>query len=90
MIGIYPFRSVIVYIAKKVEALPFLPNLPPLIQADTARVIWSFHPSDPTSSGMLSMHTKQGSVSLNLLGGLPSSTPDPDDLMTYDVLVDDT
>ena len=93
MIGIFPFRSVINHcmqniIPRKVEPLPFLQVLPSPTQADTARVIWSFNPSDPTSSGMFSRHTQQGSASLNLLGGLPSSTPDPDDLMTYDILVE--
>ena len=58
------------------------------MQADTARVIWSFHPFDPISPEILSMHTHQGSVSLNLLGGVVPTAPDPDDLQTFDALVD--
>ena len=35
------------------------------------------------------IHSYQGSVSLNLLGGLPSTPPDPEDLQYYDITVDD-
>jgi len=58
------------------------------MQADTARVIWSFHPSDPISPETPLMHTHQGSVSLNLLGGVVPPASEPDDLQTYDVLAD--
>ena len=41
------------------------------MQADTSRVIWAYHSSDPSSDNSLKnlRHEKMGSVSLNLLGG---------------------
>ena len=62
-----------------------------LLQSNTARVLWSFHDTtDPTSEDIPSslIHSHKGSVSLNLLGGLPSAPPDPEDLQFYDVTVD--
>ena len=61
------------------------------LQAETAKVLWSFHTSEYPSSEELSsanIHTYKGAVSLNLLGGLPSAAPDSDDLQQYDVTVD--
>jgi hypothetical protein len=61
------------------------------INSDTARVLWSFHATtDPTSEDIPFdlIHSYKGSASLNLLGGLPSAAPDPDDLQYYDITVD--
>ena len=57
-------------------------------------MIWSFYPDDPSSTAgsdpvFTMRHTYQGGTSLNLLGGLVSIPPDPVDLKTYDVKVDD-
>ena len=55
-------------------------------------MIWSFHEtSDPTSQDIPNglRHTHRGSQSLNLLGGLPSAAPDPDDLKSFYVGVTD-
>ena len=63
----------------------------PTLQSETARVIWSFHSTaDPTSEDIPFdlIHSYKGSASLNLLGGLPSAAPDPDDLQYYDITVD--
>ena len=57
-------------------------------QAETARVIWSFHATaDPPSQDIPRslVHSKKGSKSLNLLGGLPSPAPDPEDIKFFDV-----
>ena len=62
-----------------------------VLQSDTARVLWSFHAtSDPTSKDIpfSLIHDYQGSVSLNLLGGMPSAAPDPENLQYYDIRVD--
>ena len=42
------------------------------IQADTSRVIWSYHSRDPSNEEELNnlRHERMGSASLNLLGGL--------------------
>ena len=61
------------------------------MQADTARVIWSFHATtDPSSEDIPHdlIHTSSGSISLNLLGGLASAAPDPQDLKFFDIKVD--
>ena len=61
------------------------------MQSETARVLWSFHATtDPTSEDIPRdlIHTYKGSVSLNLLGGLPSAAADPEDIQTYDINVD--
>ncbi len=47
------------------------------IQADTARVIWSYRSSDPTSESDIRGHEVAGSTSLNLLGGLPQERVEP-------------
>ena len=61
-----------------------------IFKPETARIIWSFGPSDPTTLEIpLSfIHTHRGAQYLNLLGGLSSAAPDPDDLTYYDVTVD--
>ena len=61
------------------------------MQAETARVIWSFHATtDPTSEVLTSAdrHSHKGALSLNLLGGLPDAAPDPQDLEYFDIKVD--
>ena len=60
------------------------------LQAETARVIWSFNDApDPSSQDLTfsDIHSRKGSVSLNLLGGLPDAAPDPQDLEYYDITV---
>ncbi|XP_064399035.1 DBH-like monooxygenase protein 2 homolog [Halichondria panicea] len=47
------------------------------IEADTARVIWSYRSSDPTSESDIRGHEVAGSTSLNLLGGLPQERVEP-------------
>ena len=54
-------------------------------------MIWSFLTGDDPASEELSFddfHSREGSVSLNLLGGLPSRAPEPEDLQYYDINVD--
>lgn len=61
------------------------------IRGETIKVLWSFRvDEDPTSEniGFDLIHDYKGSRSLNLLGGLPSVAPDPDNLKAYDVVVD--
>ena len=61
------------------------------LQTETAKVIWSFHDTtDPSSEDITFdlIHAYKGSISLNLLGGLPSAAPDPDDLRYFDITVD--
>ena len=59
------------------------------MKSETARVIWSFAAADPSSQDLTfsDIHSRKGSVSLNLLGGLPDAAPDPQDLEYYDVTV---
>ncbi len=42
-----------------------------IFQAETARVVWSYHSQDPSSLTQLGslVHQEKGSASLNLLGG---------------------
>ena len=47
------------------------------MQADTARVVWSWNPRDPSSPSQISQHEYQGTTSLNLLGGLNEERQDP-------------
>ena len=61
------------------------------LQTETARVIWAFHTTDDPMSEELTfslIHSEKGSVSLNLLGGLPDVVPDPEDLQYFDIAVD--
>ena len=48
------------------------------MQADTSRVIWARHSSDPTSESAIPTHEAKGSASLNLLGGLTVDRVEPD------------
>ena len=51
------------------------------LQADTSRVMWSWHSGDPASPDSIMKHEYKGSKSINLLGGLvnaPSQLSDPD------------
>ncbi len=57
------------------------------MQADTARVIWSYHSSDPLSESAFPRHEAQGSISLNLLAGLPEDRAEPDDTMKFPITV---
>lgn len=59
------------------------------MQADTSRVIWSFSETlDPQELSQTSKgHSRQGSMSLNLLGGLNNPPPDPSDVASFDVTV---
>ena len=61
------------------------------MKSETARVIWSFATNDPSSQDLMfsDIHSRKGSVSLNLLGGLPDAAPDPQDTETYDVTVNE-
>ena len=50
----------------------------------THRIIWSYHPEDPTDpTGRFLMHTRQGNKSLNLLGGLQRQRTIPSDSDTF-------
>ncbi len=57
------------------------------IQAGTARVIWSYHSSDPASESAFSRHEAQGSISLNLLAGLTEDRVEPEDAMEFPITV---
>ena len=61
-----------------------------VLQANTARVIFSWNDVDPTMpDGSDAMrHTTRSSASLNLLGGLPDPPPEPSDSETFFVGVD--
>ena len=61
-----------------------------LLQAETARVIFSWNDVDPTmpDGSDASRHMTRGSASLNLLGGLPDPPPEPSDSETFFVGVD--
>ena len=48
------------------------------MQADTARVLWAYHSSDPVSESIIPRHEAKGSASLNLLGGLTVDRVEPD------------
>ena len=47
------------------------------LQADTARVVWSWNSRDPPSPSQINQHEHQGTTSLNLLGGLNEERQDP-------------
>ena len=53
-----------------------------MLQPDTARVVFSWNDADPTApDGSDAMyHQTRGSASINLLGGLRSTPPDPSDM----------
>ena len=58
-----------------------------LLQANTARVVFSWNDNDPTmpdgSDAMQHTTNDRGSASLNLLGGLRSIPPDPSDTRSF-------
>ena len=58
-----------------------------LVQANTARVIFSWNDNDPTtqdgSDAMYHTTNGRGSASLNLLGGLPDPPPEPADTRSF-------
>ena len=59
------------------------------MQVGTARIVWSFSnndPSDPLGANA-EFHNYQGSVSVNLLGGLTSPPSEPTDLQSFDLAV---
>ena len=57
-------------------------NNPPL-QADTARVVWSWHSEDPADLDSIQFHEFMGSTSVNLLGGLNVDREDPPDTNSF-------
>ncbi len=61
------------------------------VQVGTTRIIWSFSnndPSDPLGETAVA-HNYQGSVSINLLGGLASPPSEPADLQSFDLTISD-
>ena len=57
-------------------------------QPETARVIWSYHNSDPASSNpsqTFIQHDDQGTRSLNLLGGPRSSFQEPETIASFNI-----
>ena len=57
-------------------------------QFGTARVIWSYHSQDPSSSDPsqpFTRHEHQGSVSLNLLGGPRSIFQEPETITSFNI-----
>ena len=61
----------------------------PILQPDTAHVVWSFNTADPTDplGKMAKYHNFTGSVSINLLSGLPEPPAEQDNLQSFDVAV---
>ena len=61
------------------------------MQPETARVVWSFSNNDPGPGDSLGetaqFHNYQGSVSLNLLGGLSNPPKQPDNMEFFDLTV---
>lgn len=59
------------------------------MQAETARVVWSFSRNDPEDplGETARFHDYQGSVSLNLLGGLSNPPKQPDNMEFFDLTV---
>ena len=58
------------------------------IQPETARVIWSYHSSDPSSSDPsqdFTQHDKRGTRSLNLLGGPRSTFEEPETITSFNI-----
>ena len=55
----------------------------------TARIVWSFNADDPSDffGNTAEPHDYQGSLSLNLLGGLNNPPPAPDDMQSFDLTV---
>ena len=59
------------------------------MQAETARVVWSFSRNDPEDSlgETAQFHAYEGSVSINLLGGLSNPPNQPDNMEYFDLTV---
>ena len=58
------------------------------MQPETARVIWSYHNSDPSSSDPsqpLDRHDERGTRSLNLLGGPRSTFEEPETITSFNI-----
>ena len=51
-------------------------------------MIYSWHDDDPVDSGSLSRHRVRGTVSLNLIGGLQDPPPDPTNLNSFKIAVE--
>ena len=49
------------------------------MQADTSRVVRSWHSEDPASPDSVMQHEYKGSMSINLLGGLGNPRSQPSD-----------
>ena len=58
------------------------------MQPETARVVWSWHSEDPTAPDLITQHQFQGSLSLNLLGGLNEDREIPSDTETFTINVE--
>ena len=61
-----------------------------LLQAETARVIFSWNDVDPTmeDGSDARQHQTRGAASVNLLGGLINPPPEPSDSETFFIGVD--
>ena len=59
------------------------------MQAETARVVWSFSRNDSMDplGETAQFHDYQGSASLNLLGGLSNPPKQPDNMEFFDLTV---
>ena len=59
------------------------------LQANTARVVFSWNPNDPADKDSPTYHgtERRGSTSLNLLGGLVDPPELPDDLDSFSIRV---
>ena len=61
------------------------------LQTDTARVIYSWNEADPAGDDPNAViyhgNTNRGTQSLNLMGGQQVVPPDPADLESFDVIV---
>ncbi len=55
------------------------------LQADTSRVVWSWHSSDPSDVDSIPQHQFQGTTSINLLGGLNKDFTDPLDSDSFTI-----
>jgi len=64
-----------------------------LLQSDTSRVVFSWNDADPTrpdgSDAMYHLVNGRGSASVNLLGGLHNTPPDPSNTRSFTVRVND-
>ena len=58
------------------------------MQADTSYIVWSYHSQDPTGPNTIPRHEFQGSVTLNLLGGLTEDREEPPDTDSFTIAVE--